>query len=132
VTYRVLGLFLVHKILTSVYIYVKRGKWERKEKEKDFSVKRSGWDFSPAKRAPAQAADPARLANRARREDGAVGAGPRASEGERETTSGGTAVHPRGGGTGRRWFNGVSAGGPVLGGRGGGIAQAGVGGHRGG
>jgi hypothetical protein len=29
VTYMVLGLFLVHKILTCVYIYVKMGKWER-------------------------------------------------------------------------------------------------------
>jgi hypothetical protein len=66
------------------------------------------------------------------RGDGAVGAGPCASEREGETTLGGETGSAREGEpvAGARWR--FSSGDPVLGGRGGGLARAGVGGLGGG
>jgi hypothetical protein len=58
-----------------------------------------------------------------------VGAGPHASEGKGVGVRGKWRSACGGGGTGRRWF---LVGDSVLGGRGGGIARAGVGGHGGG
>jgi hypothetical protein len=107
---------------------------ERKGKRKGFLSLNGPGGFRPSRaRAAARAAGSARPANRARREDDAVGAGPHASEGEGNDVRGETAVRPRWGGTGRRRSRRrFFAGDPVLGGRGGGIAQAGVGGHGGG
>jgi hypothetical protein len=61
-------------------------------------------DFDPAECARGCASNRPILARqRAQRGDDTKGAGPRASEGERETTSWGMVVCPRGGGTDRRW-----------------------------
>jgi hypothetical protein len=80
-----------------------------------------------------RAAGPVRPANGAQCGDGAMGAGPHASEGEGERRQGENGDLPRWGGTSRRWSRRrFFAGDPVLGGRGGGIAWAGVGGHGGG
>jgi hypothetical protein len=45
----------VHKISTCVYIYKKIGKIKKKEKEKDFSVKRAQGEFGPTERARVRA-----------------------------------------------------------------------------
>jgi hypothetical protein len=78
---------------------MKMGKRKKKEKEKDFSVKRVGGNFGPAEhvRAAARAASPARHANRAQHGDDAVGAGPHASKGKGGHRHGGkTMVCPQG------------------------------------
>jgi hypothetical protein len=95
-----------------VYIYKKMGKREKRKKKKEFLVKRAGGILAqPGARAAARAACPARPTNGARRGDGAVGAGPHASEGKGERHQGGgkrRSAHG-GGGTGRRWLDGSSS-----------------------
>jgi hypothetical protein len=85
---------------------------ERKGK-KEFLVKRAGGiSAQPSARAAALTAGPARPANGARRGDGAVGAGPHASEGEGDDVRGERRFARGGGGTGRRRLDGGSS--PVI------------------
>jgi hypothetical protein len=94
-------------------IYIR--KWEKERKGKR---KRNSWLSGPGgilaqpgARAAARAACPARPTNGARRRDGAVGAGPHASEGKGERHQGGgkrRSAHG-GGGTGRWWLDGSSS-----------------------
>jgi hypothetical protein len=112
----------------------RKEKREKEKKEKGFSVSWARKGFWPSERARARdhaGVRPNSACQRERRGDGAMGAGPRASEGEGETTLGG-----RDGGSGRegkpvtgarRWFSAVD---PVPGGWG--CGEARVGGHGGG
>jgi hypothetical protein len=76
------------------------GKRKEKEKEKDFLVNWAGeGDFSPSRTSTRDRAGsrPISARQRARHKDGAVGTGPRATEGEGETTlRGETEVCPGG------------------------------------
>jgi hypothetical protein len=116
-----------------LFIY-ENGKKREKKKGKQFLVKWAGEIFGPTERAgePAQAAHE-RGNGAGGCGDDVVGAGPSSSEGGGETTLGGREWGSTREGElvagARQWF---SAGGPVLGDRGGGLARAGVGGHGGG
>jgi hypothetical protein len=115
------------------YIYKKMGKERKGKKEKDFSVKRTGGDFGPAKR-PRRRARPPQLSlptghgtgtsSWARAHMPARGGERRQGEKRGPPAVGrNRPLRSR-----RRFFTGD----PILGGWGGGIARAGVGGHGGG
>jgi hypothetical protein len=110
-----------------INIYVKMGKRHgKREKKKEFQVNRAGGDSGlvGGGRAASQPNGPSQPTRSRGRRGGRCGRGPTRQRGRGETASGGRRAVRDGGEP--------VAGGPVLGGRGGGKARAGVGGHGGG
>jgi hypothetical protein len=133
VPYNLFGLFLVHKISAYKYIYENgEKKWEKKKK-KEFPASWAGGNFGPARRGARarEGAGPVAAQGRGRRR-GRAGATASLRAHTSARAEGGTA--PRFDGAGEPVVCGEenpTAGGPVLGPRGGGLARAGAGDPRG-
>jgi hypothetical protein len=91
VLYNLFRLFLVHKISIYAFIYENRKKNGKKKRKRISLLTKPGGNFGPARaraRAATRAGGPTRPASGSGAADGAVGAGPRASEGGRMALGG--------------------------------------------